>query len=224
MPPSRERLEARLNAVLAELEEARARVEALEQQADALQRQLQGEGGDSDDDLTEIYDPDSDDDGASDSGSSDSGDLPELPEPLDDPDGDDEDAPDQPDLKPEDALLEAQLSEELGFDVGQTCDWVIAHIKPVERKLCFDARKYVRTLLVASLRSRLRRDSQFIYPTECENLVCGGATQVRLVTRGVVARSARLTRLRRRRAKPCSSSWPSWSRTSSAFPAWCAAR
>ena len=191
----RSRLEAQLAAVLAELEEARGRVASLEDRADDLQRRLADGEEHSDDDVTEYYSSGSDSDGgeSDEGGSSDSesGEPPELPDRLDDPEGDDEEAPAQPDVTEEDRAEEAKLSTELGMDMGKLCDDVAAHIKPVEHKLCFEARKYVRTLAAAALRSRRVRDSGFVYPPEMENLVCGGATQARAPRARALSRSPR---------------------------------
>ena len=204
--------EARLAAVLAELDEASARAEALGEEADELQRRLaDGRAGE---ELTdnERFESGSESDSESEE--------PELPKRLDEQDGDEEGAPVLPYFSDADRALEAQLSAELGVDVSALCDRVVAHIRPTEHWLCFDARAYVRTLAAAVLRSRRVRDNGFVYPPEMDNLVCGGVTQARPALAHPVAPAA--ADAQPRWARPCSSSSRSSSPTSSVCPAWCA--
>jgi hypothetical protein len=130
--------------------------------------------------------------GEDDSSSSDSDtEQPELPPLLTDPDGEEEEAPDQPRVTAEELAEEAALGAELGFDLTALCDLVEAQITPVQKKICFGARDYVRTLLVCVQRARDRRDNHFVFPPEMENLVCGGATQACLCALDSRARAPR---------------------------------
>jgi hypothetical protein len=179
----RQALAEQLVVVEAALEEARRRVDELEEAQDALLALLAELDGAPDDDGT-TTEVDEDD------GRSRHGILeprlapvgPELPRPALPPvleDADEEAAPPQPQATDAERQEERRLGTELRIELEAMLDMIEAQLRPLEHKICFALRAYARTLLVATYRARSRRDSGFITPPEMENIVCGGATQAR---------------------------------------------
>ena len=97
-----------------------------------------------------------------------------------------EDEPVEPDpVTPKQREEEKQTGEALNMrgpeSLDQLCDWVQARLdsggEAVAKALFFDVREYVRQLLTSVARSRNATPSGLVTPRQCENLVCGGATQ-----------------------------------------------
>jgi hypothetical protein len=127
----------------------------------------------------------------------------DLEEPSD---AEDDEPPAPPIPAPQEELAEEKaLSAELGINVTELCDWVIKQVKPVEGELRFDTRKYVKTLLVATQRARLRHPEHegFVFPPEVEQLVCGGATQARAHAGQTLWRGCMLLLCAARRDRSC---------------------
>jgi hypothetical protein len=183
----RQALAEQLAVVEAALEEARRRVDELEEAQDALLALLAELDGAPDDDgtTTELDEPVDGPDGPSRHGLLEPRLAPVGPEPprpalppvLED--ADEETAPPQPQATDAERHEERRLGTELGIELEAMLDAIEAQLRPLENKVCFALRAYAFTLLVATYRARSRRDSGFITPPEMENIVCGGATQAR---------------------------------------------
>jgi hypothetical protein len=182
----RQALLEQLGIVEAALEQARQRVDELEEAQDALLAQLDEADGAPDDGNTTDGDAQALEEGAPSIRGLREPRLapvgPEPPRPALPPvlvDTDEEAAPPQPQATDTLRHEERRLGAELGIELEAMLDAIELQLRPLEPHIHFEERAYARTLLVATYRARSRRDSGFITPPEMENIVCGGATQAR---------------------------------------------
>ena len=198
---TRDELEAALAEVRAELDNARTRVTALEEQEAELQ-----------DSLTHWYDDEEEEEAEEEVDPDAPLPVPDLPpqQNWDEENAlivlpprleDDEDGGGQlRDATAADAAAQLALATELDNpDIDELCSWIRTQLAPTDiaRGICFDAPTYARELLGAMLRSRKRNPgTPFITPDQQEHFVCGGATQAGktmfVVVGVVVAYAARM--------------------------------